>query len=155
MHANLREPCRVDSSEAKQKNAAEVMMTVWQEAQLAALRRLGPSERVRIAVSAPTDVCDCSVNAGRAHMSGVIRLFRDRPWTDEDSERFLDDPSAMKLDAEHVRGHEVTIANGCRNGAWLAEVVATLQSFGAVKIILTSAYPRVVRLHPVRPRAKP
>lgn len=69
----------------------------------------------------------------------TIYLFRDRPWTDEDSGRFLEHPQALHLD---VRGHEVVIANGCRDGALLADVVDELRRSGATKIILTAARPR-------------
>jgi len=84
----------------------------------------------------------------------MIHLFRDRPWTDHDSALFLDDPRSMKmLDEAHVRGRQIVIRNGCKNGIWLAEVVAMLQRLGATKIILKSAYPRVAVLG-ARPRPK-
>lgn len=84
----------------------------------------------------------------------MIHLFRDRPWTDVDSEKFLADPSSMKLDAARVCDQEVIIANGCKDGTLLGDVVELLQRLGAKKILLKSAYPRVAMLRMVRPRTK-
>jgi hypothetical protein len=71
-----------------------------------------------------------------------IYLFAHRYWTDDDSERFLRDPTALGLDPGSFAGQQIVIANGCQTGALLADVVERLQRFGAAKIILRSLKPR-------------
>lgn len=72
----------------------------------------------------------------------TICLFSHRYWTDEDSVRFLESPKAIGLDPTTFNGQIVYIANGCRDGELLAEVVQTLQRFGAAKIQLGTLRPQ-------------
>ena len=76
--------------------------------------------------------------------SKPIQLFRHRFWTDDDSELFLDDPTALGLNPKTFSGRVVYIANGCRNGKLLADVVEALQRYGATKIQLGTLRARAI-----------
>lgn len=71
----------------------------------------------------------------------TIRLHANRYWTDRDCVRFLANPKAMGWDPAQFDGQEVVIANGCQDGALLADVVEDLQRYGAKKVVLTTLKP--------------
>ncbi len=84
----------------------------------------------------------------------TIHLYSHRCWTDEDSYIFLDDPKALGIDPKAFKGCVVYIANGCRDGQLLADVIEALHRYGATMVQLGTLKERAGALRVIAPPEK-